>query len=426
MIDNQLQIKETDPKLIALIERLRKTPLIERLDKSYDILAKLFAEERQPKRSIPAQFDDEDFYVGQTLMDAKEAIEGYKHIAVIQGVATVSFKRANETGTALVKSAIEDKDFWQSKYDEAMANAGKPIDMLLFCPNCGEQHVDEAKPDLCETCGKSKRNCSCAFFTAWLNPPHKSHRCSKCNHVFRPANVPTNGVAEIKTKGERDGNPVPQTNALRSELGIVKAQLSDAKRSTEDWKSEANQYANAWQRELGGKLINKHHLIDALVLTTRELVKEKRAAERGCEDLKEIKTKLSAHFDTLPGDDVLTGVDQLLNEITECNHYIALIRELFDYGDEPIDLATFLIQDVNELKAAAKKNASQWWQLFTDKGTKVLAQKLASDIVERSGEENPQQCALLREAIFHAICKAVDVQQAKLVLGNGPQGETSV
>lgn len=94
-----------------------------------------------------------------------------------------------------------------------------PIDMILHCPNCGKQHIDEAEPDKCQDCGHEKsehfnageRNicgggkhafgdekiCKCDGFEAWLNPPHKSHRCHNCNHVWRPANVPTNGVKEL-------------------------------------------------------------------------------------------------------------------------------------------------------------------------------------------------------------------------------------
>ena len=72
-----------------------------------------------------------------------------------------------------------------------------PIDLILFCPACGLQHVDKAEPDVCELCGHHRANhfigdCSendgcadcvsngafapCSGFTAWLNPPHKSHR----------------------------------------------------------------------------------------------------------------------------------------------------------------------------------------------------------------------------------------------------------
>src|SRR5690554_6444480 len=28
----------------------------------------------------------------------------------------------------------------------------QPIDMLIFCPNCGKQHVDKPEPDIC-VCG---------------------------------------------------------------------------------------------------------------------------------------------------------------------------------------------------------------------------------------------------------------------------------
>ena len=94
----------------------------------------------------------------------------------------------------------------------------EPIDVMLFCPKCGELHVDRATPEVCETCGHmehmhdltvsslccSQPACECLAFKAWLNPPHKSHRCGNCNFVWRPADVPTNGVAHAKTKGEND------------------------------------------------------------------------------------------------------------------------------------------------------------------------------------------------------------------------------
>jgi hypothetical protein len=87
-----------------------------------------------------------------------------------------------------------------------------PIDVILFCPKCLELHIDKAKPDVCETCGRLEIEHSsrfrveqaCLTFKAWLNPPHKSHRCGNCNFVWRPADVPTNGVAHAKTKGEND------------------------------------------------------------------------------------------------------------------------------------------------------------------------------------------------------------------------------
>lgn len=69
-----------------------------------------------------------------------------------------------------------------------------PIDMLLWCPSCGLQHVDA--PDE-QTPG-------------WTNPPHRSHRCKGCGHIWRVCDRPTNGVAEISTFGKADLRPDPE------------------------------------------------------------------------------------------------------------------------------------------------------------------------------------------------------------------------
>ena len=65
----------------------------------------------------------------------------------------------------------------------------KPIDMILHCPDCGEQHIDDPEPP------------------DWDNPPHKSHLCAKCGLIWRPADVPTNGVAVLATRGTNDTWP---------------------------------------------------------------------------------------------------------------------------------------------------------------------------------------------------------------------------
>lgn len=62
-----------------------------------------------------------------------------------------------------------------------------PIDMVLFCPSCGAQHID--MPDTNER---------------WTNPPHRSHLCASCKHIWRPADIHTNGVKAIKTCGAND------------------------------------------------------------------------------------------------------------------------------------------------------------------------------------------------------------------------------
>lgn len=64
----------------------------------------------------------------------------------------------------------------------------KPIPMLLFCPSCGIQHIDE--PD--------ERT------PHWDNPPHRSHLCHACGCIWRPADVATVGVVRIATSGKAD------------------------------------------------------------------------------------------------------------------------------------------------------------------------------------------------------------------------------
>lgn len=65
----------------------------------------------------------------------------------------------------------------------------EPIPMVLHCPKCGMQHIDEPKDHP---------------LNPWLNPPHRSHLCHGCGTVWRPADVPTTGVKAVSTKGKAD------------------------------------------------------------------------------------------------------------------------------------------------------------------------------------------------------------------------------
>ena len=74
---------------------------------------------------------------------------------------------------------------WGEVVDELLAGGdastleaatASPIPMVLACPTCHERHVDEGE---------------------WATRPHKTHLCSRCGALFRPANVPTVGVAAL-------------------------------------------------------------------------------------------------------------------------------------------------------------------------------------------------------------------------------------
>lgn len=60
---------------------------------------------------------------------------------------------------------------------EMVATTGRePIPMLLACPSCHAPHLDEG---------------------IWATRPHRTHQCQLCGHEWRPALVPTVGVAEL-------------------------------------------------------------------------------------------------------------------------------------------------------------------------------------------------------------------------------------
>ncbi|WP_322055670.1 Lar family restriction alleviation protein [Burkholderia cenocepacia] len=98
----------------------------------------------------------------------------------------------------------------------------EPIDMLLFCPKCGVQHVDapETEPGRLISSGPNAGR-AVAPKTTWSNPPHRSHLCAKCGCIWRPADVPTNGVAAIETRGKADtwnGQPEPRTDVTANDV----------------------------------------------------------------------------------------------------------------------------------------------------------------------------------------------------------------
>lgn len=77
----------------------------------------------------------------------------------------------------------------------AAEQKAEPIPMVLHCPQCGSQHIDAPSGE-------------------WTNPPHKSHLCSGCGAIWRPADVPTTGVAAVATRGKADTWPKPASDAL--------------------------------------------------------------------------------------------------------------------------------------------------------------------------------------------------------------------
>jgi hypothetical protein len=104
------------------------------------------------------------------------------------------------------------------KHNEALAaqaapaQAVAPINMILHCPKCGMQHIDrpETEAEYAARLHESSwRELGGDKPARWTNGSHRSHLCHnpKCRTVWRPADVPTNGVAAIQSRGTDDTWP---------------------------------------------------------------------------------------------------------------------------------------------------------------------------------------------------------------------------
>lgn len=118
--------------------------------------------------------------------------------------AVFEFNGAGKISWALVKQELRD--------------LRAPVPMLIFCPRCSRQHIDEPDPSKCGSCGHSDGahaagtatsrcqafDCMCNKFEPWNNPEHRSHYCGNCGLKFRLCDRATEGVRFIETAGSAD------------------------------------------------------------------------------------------------------------------------------------------------------------------------------------------------------------------------------
>jgi hypothetical protein len=90
---------------------------------------------------------------------------------------------------------------FRARHWRELAEAREPVPMIMFCPSCGSRHIDQADPD-----------------NGWLNPPHRSHLCAACGHIWRPADIATVGVEEIATRGRIDADAPAEAAPASPEL----------------------------------------------------------------------------------------------------------------------------------------------------------------------------------------------------------------
>lgn len=109
----------------------------------------------------------------------------------------------------------------------------KPIDMLLFCPACGMEHIDKPEEDTCTRFRNPDDHAE-----PWTNPPHKTHLCKPneggCGFLWRPCeDAYTNGIeSPMKVKGPR--LPTRGRSHIEAALSDIDKGIAQAKAEQTD------------------------------------------------------------------------------------------------------------------------------------------------------------------------------------------------
>lgn len=147
---------------------------------------------------------------------AKSAHQALNALRNLIGVASAERFRASVTLSRFIEAHSEETP------------SLSPIPMILHCPRCHVQHIDAPDENVKWCVGCTPDNCSgCNEGEGkWTNPPHRSHLCASCGFIWRPADVPTEGVASIKTRGANDSWP-PALQALSDTAALVEKTRAD-------------------------------------------------------------------------------------------------------------------------------------------------------------------------------------------------------
>ncbi len=137
----------------ALRERVRETPLSERLTTCEKYIASMCAERRPPKMTIPLQHYDEDFYIYTTLADAQATI------ADLQGQVEAAQEWLSlcqhELGSVRIDRAIlqqrvaqleQERDAFESHAIDLQADHARVLGLVQALPVAGLP-VEHARSD---------------------------------------------------------------------------------------------------------------------------------------------------------------------------------------------------------------------------------------------------------------------------------------
>ena len=147
------------------------------------------------------QLEEKLLNAGQLTVEEVRQHLGEKLPGVLTTLSSVYGASTDEVMASLSAGSLARMEL----IERLLRQHSRPIDMVLHCPACWHQHID-APEGPSQRVGDSPEVATgmAILDGAWTNPPHRSHLCDRCGHIWRPADVPTNGVAAVKTKGKND------------------------------------------------------------------------------------------------------------------------------------------------------------------------------------------------------------------------------
>lgn len=143
--------------------------------------------------------------------------------------------------SALAGDTVEDSlvELAATKLVAQREQPAEPVDMVLYCPKCGTQHIDG--PDYLTAQDEGEE---------WMNPPHKSHLCHGCGHIWRPSDTPTNGV--VRCASGKDADTAPATIKPEPQFKLTHIHTADIDREKRDALEQANCYGPKLFEQVSG------------------------------------------------------------------------------------------------------------------------------------------------------------------------------
>ncbi len=139
----------------------------------------------------------------------------------------------------LAGNALQDF-LWSAVADAALAALPEsaPIPMILHCPACGVQHIDKPEGQFYPGMTADESHAQNDASGLWSNPPHRSHLCHSCGHIWRPADVATTGIERIQTRGKSD-SPAADPTQIGQPAGVPDQVMQAVKKERDGWQATA-------------------------------------------------------------------------------------------------------------------------------------------------------------------------------------------